>query len=228
MADLADYYQNTRLEVLQLVPSEYRTVLEIGCGAGAFAAQLSRDAEIWGVEPNDEAAARAAARLQRVLHGPYDAMQSELPEQYFDLVICNDVIEHVADEVAFLTSIRRKLRPGGHLVGSVPNVRFVKTLAALLFAKDWRYQDSGVLDRTHLRYFTGKSLRRTLRAAGFEVRLFRGINSAFGQIQGTKSLLKAIGTLAVVLATFGWWYDIQFQQWGFRAAVSPARETGES
>jgi 2-polyprenyl-3-methyl-5-hydroxy-6-metoxy-1,4-benzoquinol methylase len=221
MSDPPGYYRNTRAEVLPLLPTGYRTVLEIGCGAGTFATLLSRDAEIWGVEPSDEAAA-AATHLHRLLHGRYEEVESQVPTSYFDLVICNDVIEHIADSTALLASIRTKLRPGGHFVGSVPNVRFVKNLFNLLVRKDWRYEDSGILDRTHLRFFTAKSLRRSLEEHGYAIEEFRGINSAFRQVQGLKSLLKAVGTTVVVGVTLGWWYDVQFLQWAFR--VTPRRD----
>lgn len=217
MAEPAGYFRNTRAEVLPFLPASYRTVLEIGCGAGVFAAQLAPGSEIWGVEPHEDAASRAAAVLHRVLRGPYDAVAGQIPDGYFDVVVCNDVIEHIADEAVLLASLRTKLRPGGHLVGSVPNVRFVKNLAGLLLAKDWHYQDAGTLDRTHLRFFTEKSLRRTLREAGFAIEEFRGINGAFGQVRGAKSLLKAIGTAIILVLTLGWWSDVQFLQWGFRA-----------
>ena len=91
-----------------------------------------QDSEIWGVEPNPEAAARASNKLDRVLTGTYDSVASELPDCYFDLVICNDVIEHMPDYDAFLEAIKLKMCPSGHVVGSVPNVRHVTCLFKLL------------------------------------------------------------------------------------------------
>ena len=63
------------------------------------------------------------------------------------------------------------------LVGSVPNVRFWGNMINLLIRRDWKYEDSGVLDKTHLRFFTRKSLRRLLESAGYRMELLRGIES---------------------------------------------------
>ena len=83
-------------------------------------------------------------------------------------MVCNDVIEHMADHDRFLRQIRGHIAPGGVLIGSVPNMRHYRALFELLVLRDWDYRDSGVLDRTHLRFFTARSLRRSLTRAGFE------------------------------------------------------------
>jgi len=74
------------------------------------------------------------------------------------------------------TQYRKKIRSGGFLVGSIPNVRHIRNLYNLLILKDWQYQDRLTLDRTHLRWFTQKSLLRTLAQHDFKVEEFRGID----------------------------------------------------
>lgn len=211
------YYHQLRPEVVPLLPAGIRTVLDVGCGAGGFASHFPPGVEVWGVEPTS-AGDEAATRLHRVLRGLYQEVAAELPDAHFDVVVCNDVIEHMSDPGSFLDSIRSKLAPGGRLVGSIPNVRFVKTLFGLLVLKDWRYEDSGVMDRTHLRFFTEKSLRRLFKEHGYAIEELRGLNSAFGQVQGIPSLAKAAGTAGIVVVTLGAWADVRFQQWGFRVA----------
>ncbi len=204
------YHCGHRPEMAQFLPARYRTVLEIGCGEGGFAGSLSSGCEIWGVEMHETSAKFASQRLQRVLIGSYDAVQGDLPEDYFDLVICNDVIEHMPNHNAFFDSIGGKLRKGGYLVASIPNMRYYYCLRELLLRKEWVYRDQGIMDRTHLRFFTERSIRRTLAEHGFTVEAFRGIN----RLRGVKRVSRAI---FFIILTLGYYTDILYQQFGFRA-----------
>lgn len=164
-----EYYSHTRPEVFRMIDFKPQRVLEIGSGAGGFRTHFG-DVEYWGVEPVREAAEASRSRLTRVLVGFYDEVAEQIPDDYFDLVVCNDVIEHMPNVNAFLGKISAKLRAGGRLVGSVPNVRYLPVMFGYLFLKDWRYNpNGGVLDDTHLRFFTRKSLIRTLRETGWQV-----------------------------------------------------------
>src|SRR5262245_56833577 len=95
------YFGHARAEMLQLVPSQRNKVLEIGCGEGRFSSGIGGVAELWGIEPDPKAAAVASHCMRTVLIGTYEAVQAELPDAYFDLVICNDVIEHMVDHDVF-------------------------------------------------------------------------------------------------------------------------------
>ena len=171
------YYQCQRQEVYELAPASVKRVLEIGCAAGRFRLNFHEQVEYWGVEPVREAAEQAQCKGIKVLCGTYDAVCGQLPDGYFDLVVCNDVIEHVSDPESFLVSLRDKLATGGTFIGSIPNVRFWGNLLNLLVRRDWKYEDSGVLDKTHLRFFTVRSFRRLMKSAGFHLSLLRGIES---------------------------------------------------
>lgn len=211
------YYSRTRHEMHRFLPERYDRVLEIGCGEGSFSAGLNSAAERWGVEPNPVAGAKANGVLAKVLIGTYEQISHELPEAYFDLVICNDVIEHMTDHDAFLKAIKTKLKPGGTLVASVPNARYYRFLIELLVKKDWKYEDQGLFDRTHLRFFTQKSLRRSLEENGFSVKKFQGINSALPKPASLLVLHKSLPLLAILILTLGYYRDIFFVQFGFAA-----------
>ena len=201
--------------MLPFVPERRRRVLEIGCGAGVFSSSLTNVEETWGVEPSD-AARDAATRLHRVIQGTFEDAASALPRGYFDLVICNDVIEHMTDHDAFLDRIRDHIAPDGVLVGSIPNIRYHETLFEILIARDWEYRDSGVLDRTHLRFFTERSLRRAFGRHRYEIEMFRGINGGFRLMRhDVQRRYKLFGIAALVLS-LGYFSDIRHPQFGFR------------
>ena len=207
-----DYYSNSRHEMVGFLPPSYSRVLEVGCGEGAFATLLKQPCEIWGVEMEPMAAARAATRMTKVLVGPYDHVQAGIPIRYFDLIVCNDVIEHLPDPDAFLRSVRSRLVPGGQIVASLPNVRHWEVLWQLLVGRDWKYGVEGILDRTHLRFFTAKSMRRLFEEAGFVVECQRGINGTFNPFR--RQVLRLAGLL-----TLGQLSDLQFRQFGIRARL---------
>lgn len=186
------YYQHKRSEMIPFMPSEYSRVLEIGCGEGGFRSNfIDKEHEYWGVEMQTNMPARE--RLDKVLVGTYDEVSNNLPDHYFDLIVCNDVVEHMENHIAFLNNIKSKLSASGRLVLSIPNVRYIANLAELLFQKDWRYRDSGILDRTHLRFFTKKSLIQVLAQTGWTINKIEGINRYGHHRIGHKLLLSYIG-----------------------------------
>jgi 2-polyprenyl-3-methyl-5-hydroxy-6-metoxy-1,4-benzoquinol methylase len=220
------YYAAPRPEMRPFIPPSYRNVLEIGCGSGNFSYALRGEAaQVWGVEPNPQAGREAQGKLHRVLIGTFDEVEASLPDHHFDLVICNDVIEHMPDHDRFLEHIKHKLAPGGCLVGSIPNILHVSTLAKILVRRDFRYEDHGILDRTHLRFFTSKSLRRDLERHGFSLVQFDGINSIIAEGTAAKhqkpirDLSVRVATAGLIVATLGYYYDSQYPQFGFRARV---------
>ena len=212
-----EYYTQPRPEMLPMLPSARRHILEIGCAEGLFLHSIAGAEEKWGVEPTEPAAAAASAKLTRVINKSFDEAKKELQLSYFDLVICNDVIEHMTDHDSFLLEIRQYIAPGGVIVGSIPNVRYYKNLFNLLFAKDWEYTDWGILDRTHFRFFTEKSLRRSLSSAGFEVEDFRGINGGIEFGFSKWKLAYSLFAILSIVLSLGYFNDIKHQQFAFRA-----------
>jgi 2-polyprenyl-3-methyl-5-hydroxy-6-metoxy-1,4-benzoquinol methylase len=200
---------NKRPEMAQFLPSGYSKVLEVGCNVGNFSSIVrSRPCEYWGVEPFEEAAKAAKTKMDKVLVGFYDEVADEIPDNYFDLVIANDLIEHLEQPWDFLKSIKAKMTKEASLVLSIPNVRYYWNLRELLFQKDWRYADAGTLDITHLRFFTEKSIVRLLNENGFELEMMKGINS----LKVRRRHLPKYW-----LAKFVFGADIEFLQFGVRA-----------
>ena len=213
------YYQQQRHDMRAYLPENPRRVLEVGCGEGGFSAGIQGAAEKWGIEPNPVAAGVAAGRLDRVLTGRFDDVAGALPRGYFDLIVCNDVIEHMEDHDRFLRDIRAHIAEGGVLVGSVPNMRNYKVLFDLLFLKDWRYQDSGIMDRTHLRWFTKTGLHRSLSESGYDIEILRGMNGSLSPGRAKWAWPRFLFGCLWIGLTLGTARDIIHAQFGFRAKL---------
>lgn len=171
------YYGNTRAEMLDFLPPGTGRVLEIGCGDGTFGAAMKAwgVAQVIGIELFEDAARAAATRIDRVLHT--DALQGiqRLAGETFDCIVCNDVLEHLPDPWTVLRQAHGLLNPGGVVVASIPNLRYFPVLKDLVLRGEFEYQRDGVLDRTHLRFFTRKSIGRLFEGTGYSVRAVEGI-----------------------------------------------------
>ncbi len=210
-----EYYGRPRREMVSHIPVDAAVILDIGCGAGAFAAGLKeewarydRPLEVWGVEMDPAAAARATEVLDRVLVGDAGTVLADLPAGGFDVVILNDILEHVVAPEALLRELRPLLREGGHVVSSVPNVRFFPNVVDLVVHGSWQYTDEGILDRTHLRFFTRSSMIALFEDSGYEVESIVGINP-------TGSLKFRL----LNLFTLGRWSDMRYLQFAIRARL---------
>ncbi|MGH1363093.1 MAG: class I SAM-dependent methyltransferase [Calditrichia bacterium] len=207
----AIYYDNVRSEMSTFLPDSYSKVLEVGCGEGTFRQHLKKTHEYWGIEPVQEAYDVSKSVLDNVILGTYESARPKLPENYFDLVICNDVIEHMIDHDAFFRSIKKHLQDGAHIIASIPNVRYLLNLFELLVKRDWQYKDQGTLDRTHLRFFTQKSLLKTIADHQFGIDKFEGINP----YRGNSFAKRGAGLFASMV--FG--KDVNYLQFGMRLVV---------
>ncbi len=168
-----DYYHHERPELVALVPQDAGRVLDVGCGAGAMSAAIRRErgaGELWGMEivPSMAKKAEANPALDKVLAGNVEERVAELPEGYFDCIVAGDVLEHLVDPWATLARLHAALKPGGLFICSIPNIRNLSFILKLLFKGSFEYKDSGVMDRTHLRFFARRDVEQLFRGAGFE------------------------------------------------------------
>ncbi len=174
------YYSNSRPEMLEFLPDDAKTALDVGCADGTFAFQLRGKGveEIWGIEYMDSEAQKAKECLDNVFSGPCEDYIDQLPNNFFDVIYFNDVIEHLVDPYTVLQKIREKLTNRGVVISSIPNIRHHSIFTNLLFKKDWKYEAHGIMDKTHLRFFTNKSIRRMYQEAGYTIQRQEGINAS--------------------------------------------------
>lgn len=165
-----EYYEHPRRELLPAIPQRARRVLDVGCGAGALGKVLKeeRGVEVMcGVEFIEEAYHRARGVLDQVLLGNIEEMDLPWEDGYFDCIICADVLEHLVDPSAVLAKLNRVLSPQGLIIISVPNARFFDVVQMLSYGS-WTYCEQGILDATHLRFFTRIDLRTMIEQGGME------------------------------------------------------------
>ena len=175
---LPGYYGKRRLELVDLVPPHAKRLLDVGCSEGFFCeavAEARPGIETWGIEPMP-VSPDVRNRVGKFLHGPIEAMFDQLPDHYFDCVSLNDVLEHLSDPWNVLKRVQSKLADGGSIVVSLPNLRYYPVLKALVQSGDFEYVTQGVLDRTHLRFFTKKSMKRMLEECGYETTTMSGLS----------------------------------------------------
>lgn len=173
----ADYFSLPRRIMLSFLPTTCARLLDVGCGGGDFGAlvKAEKNAEVWGVDLSSHAIELARGKLDYALLGGF-LDDLPLPDHYFDVITFNDSLEHFPDPLPALELCKQKLAPNGRLVCSLPNVRYFDNVIHFLIDKDWRYTDSGILDYTHLRFFTKKSMLRLFEEAGYTVESVTGIN----------------------------------------------------
>ena len=98
--------------------------------------------------------------------------------EYFDVIVCNDVLEHLENPFEVLKHLKHNLSEDGILISSIPNIRYFKVLKKVLFNRDWDYEEHGVMDFTHLRFFTQKSIRKMYENLGYKILKHEGINKS--------------------------------------------------
>ena len=171
--DAGHYNDYVQLGLFQLLDSPPRRVLELGCAGGAFGAELMRrypGASVVGIEAGQSAAQRAAARLERVVHcrlEDADFGALGFREGEFDTVVAADVLEHLVNPWDLLVRLRPYLAPGAQVVASIPNVRNLTVISPLLLGGRFDYDERGLLDITHLRFFTLDGMKRMFAETGY-------------------------------------------------------------
>jgi 2-polyprenyl-3-methyl-5-hydroxy-6-metoxy-1,4-benzoquinol methylase len=165
-----------RSEMVPFVPQSAGRILDVGCSFGLFGKSLrgaGHRAHLTGIEPSPAAADAATAHYDRVIVGLFP---DDMPGETFDCIVMNDVLEHMPDPWAALAASANYLTTDGRVIASIPNVRYIAVLLRLVVKGRWDYADSGVLDVSHLRFFTRSSIEDLFRGEGFEIERMEPFN----------------------------------------------------
>ena len=178
----AGHYNDLVFEpLLELLAEPPRRVLELGCAGGALGAELKArhpGATVVGVDAGEAAAQRAESRLDRVVCASLDDLDlaaAGFRQGEFDTVIAADVLEHLVNPWGLLDRLRTFLAPRAQVLTSIPNVRNLTVTANLLLGGRFEYEERGLLDVTHLRFFTLESMRRMFQETGYVVDEIRSL-----------------------------------------------------
>ena len=147
------------------------TILDVGCASGYFMKYLReiKDCDSIGIEVDTNAACRAREADFTVIHGSAEqGLAAVADHQPFDHIIFGDVLEHMVDPLAVLTACRTLLSPNGTALVSLPNVVSLRARLKLLLGI-WRYEDAGIFDRTHLRFYSVTTGRELIAESGFRI-----------------------------------------------------------
>jgi len=168
----AEYYNIAKNSIVTLIPEGPHVVLDLGCATGWVGRKLldsNKASEIIGVEIFASAVEEAAKHYDRVYNGDIELLY--LPyNDYFDLVICGDILEHLRDPWVMIGRIHGWLKKGGTLISSIPNIRYWRILRDLIFKGKWEYVEAGIMDSTHLRFFTRTSFLKILKEQNYQIK----------------------------------------------------------
>lgn len=161
--------QGAHRKIIDLVGSN-KTVLDVGCGSGYLGLEFKKNnCTVVGIEADAKRSKEAAKAIDKVISADIEqSLKIDLDEKYFDVIVLADVLEHLVRPDLALINLRRYLKDDGRIVVSVPNVARIDSRLNLLSGK-FEYGDTGIFDKTHLRFFTQKSITALIEQAGYSV-----------------------------------------------------------
>jgi SAM-dependent methyltransferase len=171
----ADYYSNIRLDLINLIDkkSQNLKVLEIGAAYGETLFYLKQNgiaSEVVGVDIFEDAKNKQNYKpLDQFIFG--DIEKIDLPEyfQHFDLILLADVLEHLFEPKSVLETLKKYLKEDGKIIISMPNIRYYSALYKIVFKGNFKYEESGIFDYTHVRFYCRKNIQELLETAGYKV-----------------------------------------------------------
>ena len=175
-----EYFKGARVNIISMLlgfvgQKKINTVLEVGCGngnTGAYLKEMLPNIKYSGIELMPEMAAEAEPKIDFAMQGNIEEMLNDknafIHKEKYDIVMFLDVLEHLFDPWRISEFFKNRLNEDGLIVGSVPNMGNYNVSKKLLL-NNFQYEPSGILDQTHIRFFTLNSLEKMIEEAGLEI-----------------------------------------------------------
>lgn len=192
------YFSNIRNDIISLIDEnedKQINVLEVGCACGGTLLKIRniyKNANLYGIELNHNAALDASL-FASVISADIEKCELEYPGEFFDYIIFGDVLEHLHNPWETLKKIKRYLKSGGFILASIPNVAHYSVIKGLLNG-NWTYQEAGILDRTHLRFFTLNEIDKMFEQAGYGERTYNKVMVSMSEED--KEFINKLGKLS--------------------------------
>ncbi len=166
-----NYYRRERNWTQNFFISRNSRILDIGCGHGLLGKYLQStlDAEVTGVEIIESCYIEAKSVLNNAIYGNIETMNLDILGNNYDYVIFSDSLEHLINPGETLFRVSSLLKDNGHLLISIPNVQNFRVTVPLVFRGSWEYKDEGLMDKSHLRWFTESSISSLVEDNGYKI-----------------------------------------------------------
>jgi ubiquinone/menaquinone biosynthesis C-methylase UbiE len=167
------YFTNPRMDLIKLIPhNSDNKILEIGAGGGDTLIEIKKQSlasEVVGVELMEmQNSNQDNQEIDRFIICDVEKTNFDFPESYFDVVLFGDVLEHLFDPWTFLKKIAPFMKKGGLCIASIPNIRYYTAMFKIFVKGDFEYEEQGLFDRTHFRFFCKKNMKALFTSEVFE------------------------------------------------------------
>lgn len=169
-----NYFSDIRWDIINLIPVGKNKILEIGCGTGNTGKVLKEQGkavEVIGIEKIPYAAESARENLNAVITADIETLKMPFDKGCFDYIIAADILEHLYNPWLTISNLKAYTKKDGFVIASLPNIRNWRIVWGLIFKGDWNYSNAGLLDDTHIRFFTKKTMMKLFQSEGFTIHL---------------------------------------------------------
>lgn len=193
----SNYSQHIRDELIGMIEASVDAplnILEVGCACGGTLLGIKNiynSSKLYGIELNKNSA-EIASLIAEMLDADVEKDDLAYPEEYFDYIIFADVLEHMSDPWAALKNLRKHLKSDGKILISLPNIMHYSVISKLIMGT-WEYEEAGILDKTHLRFFTMNEIYKLAVTTGFQVNKMGG--TTLPATVETESLVEQLATM---------------------------------
>lgn len=220
----SEYSSNIRMDLINNIKKNKNdefNVLEVGCACGATLLEIKNmypNSNIYGIELNDNAAA-VGRNFADIRSENIESSELTYTEKSFDYIILGDVLEHLVNPGKVLENLKRYLKDDGIIIASIPNVMHYSVIKNLINGR-WKYEDSGILDKTHLRFFTKEEILELFCNSGFEVFDLQSINVVKEEDQSFINELKLMADKPMAEEYSAYQYLIFAQKIEYKLGIS--------